>query len=536
MVTATPLDRAIDAKRIAYRRDPIGFAVNVLGMREDYIWPKMVELAEGVRDHQKVCVRAGHFVSKTYSLGRIIVPWYKTCFLPSTVVTTAPSDNQVRNQLWREIHAAYESSLVPLGGKMTTLQWDMKPSKEVLDSLRPEMRANWEKNFAIGFSTSPDSAAEHATKMQGWHNEYVLVVIDEGCGMATQIWRTAIEGLINDDQCKVVVIGNPTDPECDMAKACYSSDTDKNEGKEPYISDKGWYIITIDARDNPNYQQRRRVIPGLASYEWVQSIFKEYGEDGDSARYRVKGLFPTYKEGTYYGKKLAAVRKDRRIGAFPADPTAPVYTFSDYGDMYTATIFVQFIQGRIRIIGEYWDYEGKGAPAWTAMCDDRCKAGKYHYRGHWAGPDLTRSNKQSFATGRTIVDTLRDLGYVVWSVQSHSFDDGIEAGRALWSLIEIDEESCPSFIKAAAGYGKEKNQRLSTDEQVVYHNQPAKTWHCHMMDAYRHLAMQYRYGKIGDKVLGYKPPQDTDPRIAQPEEDDNLLSLSGLGIQTQGAW
>ena len=99
MVRATKLDRAIDAKRIAYQRDPVGFAVKVLGMRRDWIWPKMVEMAEAVRDHQKVAVRAGHFVSKTYSLGRIIVPWFKICFQPSTVVTTAPSDNQVKNQL-----------------------------------------------------------------------------------------------------------------------------------------------------------------------------------------------------------------------------------------------------------------------------------------------------------------------------------------------------------------------------------------------------------------------------------------------------
>jgi hypothetical protein len=118
---------------------------------------------------------------KTFSLGRVIVPWYKMCFQPSTVVTTAPSDNLVKNQLWREIHAAFSGAKVPLGGKMNTLEWNVKPSQEVLDNLPPEAREQWEKNFAIGFSTSPDSSAEHATKMQGWHNEHVLVVIDEAC-------------------------------------------------------------------------------------------------------------------------------------------------------------------------------------------------------------------------------------------------------------------------------------------------------------------------------------------------------------------
>ena len=257
-----------------YRDHPIEFAIDMLGFREDYIWPKMVELCEAVRDHQYVAVRAGHSVSKTFSLGRIIVPWFKVCHTPSTVVTTAPSDNQVRNQLWREIRAAHSGAKVELGGKMNKVDWDAVPSKEVLASLPPEDRPNWEKNFAIGFSTSPDSTAEHATKMQGWHNEWVLVVLDEACGILPAIWRTAMEGLITDAQCKVIAIGNPTDPDCDFADACRSSDEELMEGNEPYTSDKGWHVITIAATDTPNYKEGRRVIPGLASREWVEKIIQ----------------------------------------------------------------------------------------------------------------------------------------------------------------------------------------------------------------------------------------------------------------------
>ncbi len=480
-------------------------------MREDWIWPKMVEVAEAVRDYQKVGVRAGHFVSKTFGLGRIIVPWHKCCFQPGTVITTAPSENQVKNQLWREIRASVAGSRLALGGEIHTVHWDCKPRKDFLKTLPPEDRPNWEKNLAIGFSTSADSKVEHATKMQGWHNEWVLVVIDEACGMLPQVWRTAVEGLINDETCKIVATGNPTDPESDFAGICYSSDLVKNEGKESYMSDAGWWIITVDARDTPNYKQNRRVIPGLASRQWVESIIKKYGEDGDGTRYRVKGLFPTFKEGTYFGAKLAQARKDGRVGAFPHDPTIPVYTFNDYGNMYSASIFVQFKQGSIRIIGDYFDNEGKGAPAWATMCDERQKERHYHYRGHWAGPDLYGSNKQSFATGTAVADTLNDLGYVVWGVAPHAFDDGIEASREIWDIVEINEGTCPTLLKAAAGYGKEKNQRLSTDQQTVYHDQVAKTWHRHLMDAWRHLAMQHRYGQIGDKVLGFTAPEDTDP-------------------------
>lgn len=506
---------------LGYRKDPVGFAINVLGVKEEHIWSKMVELLEGVRDHQKVAVRAGHSVSKTHTVGNIVVPWFKTCFQPSTIVTTGPSDNQVRNQLWREIHGAYAGSKVPLGGEMHTLMWDHKPSKTVLDSLEPDKRKMWEKNFAVGFTTSPDTCAEHATKMQGWHNEWVLVVLDEACGIMPQIWRTALQSLIIDEQCKILALGNPTDPESDFAKACFSSDIAKNDGNEPYISDEGFYVITISGMDTPNYKERRRVIPGLAGYDYVKSIVDKHGINGDVTRYRVRGLFPTFKEGTYYGAKLAQANKDGRIGMFPHEPNARVHTFNDYGDMYTATLFVQFLGGMIRIIDDYWDYEGLGLPAWAKMCTSK----PYQYGHHFAGPDLVGSNRKSFQTGKATQDVAAELGFHLTPVITHSFDDGIEAVRGIWSKLQVHKENCGTFLSAAAGYGKEPNRRLSTDDQVVYHDSPAKTWHRHMADALRHLAIAYRYMEIGGDVLGSTRAK---PEINSYVEDYNPLLLGRL--------
>jgi len=458
----------------------------------------MVEVCEGVRDHQKVGVRAGHSVSKTFTMGRIIVPWFKTCFQPSTVVTTAPSDNQVRNQLWREIHASVNSSKIPLGGHLTALMWDVKPHKDILNRIEPDERQYWEKNFAIGFSTSPDTQTEHVTKMQGWHNVWFLAVIEEACGILAPVWRTIIESLIIDEQCKVVAIGNPTDPESDFAKACYSSDPVKQEGKEAYISDEGWYIVTIDARDNPNYVQNKRVIPGLASRQYVEGIIKKYGEDGDGTRYRVKGLFPTFKEGTYYGRSLAKARKDKRVGDFPCDIHAPVYSFNDFGDIWTATLFIQFIRGMVRTVGEYWDYEGLGLPAWSRVVSSK----GWTYLGHFAGPDLETSNAKNFQTGKTTIDVAAEYGKTLTAVIPHRKADGIEAGRGIWPLMQVNERACPTFLKAMGGYGKKKNLRLCTNEQIIYYDQEGKTWHRHFADAFRHLAIAFRYMEIGGEYIG----------------------------------
>ena len=499
MVKLSKEKQAAYDQMIGYQNDPVGFATEILSLNPKYVWSKMRELCEAVRDHQFVAVRAGHSVSKTFTLGNVIVPWFKTCFQPSTVITTAPSDNQVRNQLWREIHAAYAGARVPLGGDMRTLTWNLKPSKKILEQFPAETRGNWEKNFAIGFSTSPDSATEHATKMQGWHNEHIMVVLDEACGIMPQIWRTVMESLITDENCKCIAIGNPTDPESEFAKACYSSDPSNGDNNEPYTSDDGWHVITISGKDTPNYKKRKKVIPGLASYEYVQRIIKKYGKNSDAVRYRVLGLFPTFKEGTYYGAKLAAARKEKRVGFFPHDETAKVHTFNDYGDIYTGTLFVQFIGNEIRIIDDYWDNEGQGLPGWAKVL----QAKGYIYGDHFAGPDLVTSNRKAFQTGKTTIDVAAELGLDLTPVIAHSFNDGIEAGRGIWQKIRIHKTDCDTFIKAAAGYGKKKNQALSQDDKIVYHDTPSKTWHRHIMDAFRHLAVAYRYMEIDNEVIGF---------------------------------
>lgn len=524
VATDTKSMEIIYDRMIEYREDIEGFATEILGIKPEYIWFKMREVWDAAQKHQLVAIRASHSVSKTYNLGRIIIPWFKACFQPSTLITTAPSDNQVRNQLWREVHAAYAAAKIPLGGKMNALMWDHKPNKEVLELIEPEQRAQWEKNFAIGFSTSPDSATEHATKMQGWHNEWLKVLIDEACGIIPQIWRTIMEGLIIDERCGCIASGNPTDPECDFAKACYSSDPDKNEGNKSYMSDEGWHVITIQAYDTPNYKQNKRVIPGLAGRKYVEKIVKKYGKDGDGTRIRVLGLFPTCKEGTYYGSRLAKAKKEGRVGNYPHEETQLVHTFNDFGDMYTATIFVQFYKNMIRIIDDYWDYEGLGLPAWVKMCQSK----GYNYGDHFAGPDLATSNAKSFQTGKTTMDIAASLKFNLTPVIAHSFDDGIRAAQVIWPNLQINKNLCQTFIKAASGYGKKKNMALSTDENTVYHDSPAKTWHRHMMDGLRHLGIGYKYMEIGGEYIGWEEPEPQNPYDEAKNKDPYALNIGSL--------
>jgi hypothetical protein len=292
------------------------------------------------------------------------------------------------------------------------------------------------------------------------------------------------------------------------------------EGSETFTSDAGHNVITISVYDTPNYKQGKRVIPGLAGIEYVEKIVKKYGKDGDGTRIRVKGLFPTHKEGTYYGHQVYAAKRDGRIDEYPWDNSAPVYTFSDFGDMYTATLFVQFIRDRIRIIDDYWDNEGLGMPSWCKMCQSK----DYTYGGHFAGPELAYGTAGRNQTGKATRDIAAGLGFNLTAVIPHDFNDGIECGRSIWNLITINKRACLTYVKALQGYGKKKNMALSTDEQTVYHDQPAKTWHRHMADAHRHLAVHYKYSDIKGEFIGSSRQATPKGASKHSSYDDNVLT------------
>jgi hypothetical protein len=431
------------------------------------------------------------------------------------VITTAPSDNQVRNILWRDIHAAYAGAKVPLGGKMTTLMWNAKPRPHILERLEPEQRAKWEKNFAIGFSTSPDSVTEHATKLQGFHNEWVLIILDEACGILPQIWATVMESLIVNERCKVLAIGNLTDPFSDFAKACKA--------------ESDWNVVRISVLDTPNYKEGREVIPGVAGRAYEQMIAKLHGRHSNKYKYRVLGECAEYREGTYYGKELAQAEKEHRVGNYPPEPTAKVWGFWDFGDMYTAAIFAQFIRGRIRIVDCYWDNQGLGLPAYANAVQSK----PYIWaKPHYAGADLVGSNRKSVQTGTTTRDIGAGLGMALDPVIAHSFNDGIEAVRSVWPLLEINKPLSKNFLQAAANYRKKKDEALSTDDNPAYHDQPMKTPDRHMMDALRHMAIAYRFQIVVDgQRIGY--PHVIPANVGMGEEDggdwNTFDSLRGNG-------
>lgn len=254
------MEKEVQERLLKWKNDPICFMVEALGIPQQNIWPKVEELSYTVRDNRRTAVKAGHGVSKTWTMARIAL-WYLYCHYPSTVITTAPTHTQVEQLLWREIRDAKNNAKFDLGGKLTTTKLDIED--------------RW---FAFGFSTKPDAGQEGATRMQGFHNEYVLVIFDEACGVIKPIWEATNTGLITGDNCKLVVIGNPTSTLSEFHD-CFA------EGS-PYAT------ITIPVHATPNYVNNDESIPGLSGRQYVSDVVAKYGEESNQYKVRVLGEFP----------------------------------------------------------------------------------------------------------------------------------------------------------------------------------------------------------------------------------------------------
>jgi hypothetical protein len=172
------------------------------------------------------------------------------------VVSSAPTYQQVRAILWRELNRAHAKA--PLG-EMNQTEW----------------RLNGE---LVAFGRKP--ADYDPTAFQGIHAEKVLVVVDEAAGVPEEIF-TAAEGLVTSEGSRILAIGNPDDPLSHFAKLCRPG--------------SGWHVIPVSALDLPAFTGEPcppEVLKLLTGKLWVEERQKEWGESDPRYVSRVLGRFP----------------------------------------------------------------------------------------------------------------------------------------------------------------------------------------------------------------------------------------------------
>ncbi len=237
---------------VEYADRPIDFCRDILGIE---LWDKQEEIMLSVLVNPRTAVPACYASGKTY-LAAAICLWWLFTRRPALVVSTAPTNRQVKKLLWRYIRKLYRAAKVKLGGR--------------LNQTELVLADDWQ---GFGF------AGSNGTSVQGIHEAAnVLFVEDEAAGMCQELLED-FEGITAGEHSRHLKIGNPIVAEGPFWSACEGPD--KAE----------WNVIPISAFDVPNVKEKRAVIPGLVDHEWVEHKRRRYGEKSPFWTTKVLGLF-----------------------------------------------------------------------------------------------------------------------------------------------------------------------------------------------------------------------------------------------------
>lgn len=202
---------------------------------KDYLWTEQKKIVTSLRDNRYTAVHAAHGLGKS-KIAADAIAWWIASHPPGSafVVSTAPTAAQVAAILWRELAKLH--TRIELPGKINRAgypQWFMGSQ-------------------LVGYGRKPADYEESA--FQGIHEKYVLVVIDEACGVVKHIFD-AVDALATNEFARVLAVGNPDDPGSHFASVC-----------KP---ESGWNVIHLDALRSPNFTKAQVIGHKSAGYGYA---------------------------------------------------------------------------------------------------------------------------------------------------------------------------------------------------------------------------------------------------------------------------
>lgn len=337
------------------------------------MWQAQKEIARAVALNPRVAVASCNGAGKSYLAARIAA-WFLKSYQPSIVLTTAPTDRQVRRILWKEIHICAQKAKDqgrPFGGELMTKEWKFT-----------------EEHFGLGFATRDYDA----TAFQGIHAPHLLVVADEAAGLSETIWE-GIYSVLKGGHNRLLAIGNPTNLEGQFYKA---------------FSSPRWWTKNISAYDTPNLQAGKVIIPGLVNTDDVESAKDDWGEDSPLFTARVLGRFPESMEDTLIS--LMQIEQAGQGDWTPEemdqiDSDKPIEIGMDAARYGADKNVIVARRGRLAILAEEFGRESLGKTGVMAACGrlldfvDR----------HGLMSQLSKIKPDAVGLGGGIPDRLREL-------------------------------------------------------------------------------------------------------------------------------
>ena len=184
--------------------------------------------------------------------------------------------------------------------------------------------------------------------------------------------------------------------------------------------------------------------------------------------------------GSYYGASIKKAEEEKRITHVPHQQGIPVSTYWDLGIDDSMTIwFLQVVGQELHFI-DYYENSGEGLPHYAKYLQDK----NYVYNYHNAPFDI---EARELGSGKSRKEIASKLGISFRVAPRLRIEEGINAGRTIFSQCWFDKEKCHRGIQALKNYKKEWD-----DKNMVYRKHPLHNWASHGADAFRTFAVTYR--------------------------------------------
>jgi hypothetical protein len=375
---------AAGLRRARWLLDPVAW---IAERPKEFAWSAQAEIIESVRDHRYTAVHACHDSGKSWIASRIAAWWIDTHPIgEALVVTSAPTFEQVRRILWRELHTAHAAG--KLRGQMNQTDW----------SIDGEL---------VAFGRKPSDYDQ--ASFQGIHARFVLVILDEASGIPEQLW-TAAETLVANEGSRLLAIGNPDDPAGHFAKVCGPN--------------SGYHVIGISGLDTPNFtgeEVPEAIADQLLSPTWVDERRARWGEGSPLWTAKVLGRFPDRSDDSLIPLSWIERAREREL-----PPGGDVYLGVDVARFGTDETVIVSLQG------------GKARVVLVRQGDDTMQTcGHVIAAMRQTGAVLTQID--GIGIGAGVVDRLREQGFPVEEVVSSRRADDPQRfanlrAEAFWEL------------------------------------------------------------------------------------------------------
>ena len=236
--------------------------------------------------------------------------------------------------------------------------------------------------------------------------------------------------------------------------------------------------IKTDAEQRAWYVKKAEVQGG--------DMRREYPSTPDEA-------FEQALEGAYFAHELLAAAKQKRIGAFPFVPSAPVNTFWDLGRNDLNTIWLhQFVDGYHRFIG-YYENSGEFIGHYISWLKEWASERNAVFGEHYIPHDGDRQSLWLEGGTLAVMEGLKFRPNVVERPANKA--ESISAARSKLAQSVFDEAGCAAGLKRLRAYRKEWD-----DLRGVWKDKPRHDEASHGADGYQTFA-----------TSDYDPPREMKP-------------------------